>query len=172
MQPSNPLIISSGVASLSRKFLPCAPTRRAERGDGSLVRVWSGACVLHLRLAHLRQRELARSRLFPRAQTCGAKDFVVVNFLLRVLGRYVTAGRPLRRWLATTRRLGRRGPRVAPVPSIWSGALLAVWRARVPRGRAPGSVDRYKTSPDRFWASSGGRCTDLGAVVCPSDRPS
>ena len=75
MQPSNPLIISSGVASLSRKFLPCAPTRRAERGDGGLVRVWPGACVLHLRLAHLRQRELARSRLFRRAQTCGAKDF-------------------------------------------------------------------------------------------------
>ena len=75
MQPSNPLIISSGVASLSRKFLPCAPTRRTERGDGSLVRVWPGACVLHLRLAHLSQRGLARSRLFRRAQTCGATDF-------------------------------------------------------------------------------------------------
>jgi hypothetical protein len=39
------------------------------------------------------------------------------------------AGRSPQPWLVATRRLGRRGPRVAPVSSIWSGALLAVWRA-------------------------------------------
>ena len=64
-------------------------------------------------------------------------SFVVVNFLLRVLGRDATAGRPLRRWLATTSRLGRRGPRVAPVPSIWSGALPAVRRAECREGARP-----------------------------------
>ena len=69
-------------------------------------------------------------------------SLVVVNFLLRVLGRYVTAGWPLRRWLATTRRLGRRGPRVAPVPSIWSGALPAVRRAECREGARLGvSID-------------------------------
>ena len=69
-------------------------------------------------------------------------SLVVVNFLLRVLGRYVTAGRLLRRWLATTRRLGRRGPRVAPVSSIWSGALPAVRRAECREGARPGvSID-------------------------------
>ena len=47
------------------------------------------------------------------------RSFVVVNFLLRVLGRYVTAEWSPQPRLATTRRLGRRGPRVAPVPSIW-----------------------------------------------------
>ena len=47
----------------------------------------------------------------------------------RVPRRDAAAGCSPRPWVAITRPLGRRGPRVASVPSIWSEPLHAMWRA-------------------------------------------
>ena len=67
---------------------------------------------------------------------CWSQHLVVLYFLPRVPRRDAAAGCSPRPWVAITSPLGRRGPRVASVPSIWSersthyGAQSAVGRAK------------------------------------------
>ena len=71
-------------------------------------------------------------------------------FLTRVPRRDAAAGCSPRPWVAITSPLGRRGPRVASVPSIWSEPLHAMWRAER-HGRAKRASIRigelYTTGP-------------------------
>ena len=77
-------------------------------------------------------------------------SLVVLYFLPRVLLRDAAAGCSLRPWVATTSPLGRRGPHVASVPSIWPerstrcGAQSAVGRAKKASIRIG---ERYTTRP-------------------------
>ena len=69
---------------------------------------------------------------------CWSQHLVVLYFLPRVPRRDAAAGCSPRPWVAITSPLGRRGPRVASVPSIWSEPLHAMWRAARRRGRERG----------------------------------
>ena len=81
---------------------------------------------------------------------CWSQHLVVLYFLPRVPRRDAAAGCSPRPWVAITSPLGRRGPRVASVPSIWSEPLHAMWRAER-HGRAKRASIRigelYTTGP-------------------------